>query len=135
MATSHRNSTTADRPMSSWVRVAPDSRYLALFAVGSAFAFAHTLDEIRIGQFIAVPFALANALALGALPRVGRGWRAALAIAFGLLWFVTVVPYHVLPLLHGVVSWQNLSGLSRIAGGLILIATGIGSVARRQGQN
>lgn len=128
-----RGNTTAVRRMSAWVRVTPLSRHQVLFAIGSAFAFAHTLDEIRIGQFIAIPFALANAFALGAWTRLGKGWRAALAISFGLVWTVTAVPYHVLPLLHGVVTWQNVSGLTRIAGGLILVATGIVVAARRKG--
>jgi hypothetical protein len=129
MEPSHGNS-TATRLTSSWGRVSTDGRYFVLFAVGSAFAFAHTLDEMRVGQFIAVPFTLANALALGGWPRVRRGWRAALAVAFGFLWMVTAIPYHVLPLLNGAITWQNVSGLSRIAGGLILVATGIAVAAR-----
>jgi len=116
----------AIRQTLSRVRVTPDSRYHLLFAVGSAFAFAHTLDEMRIGQFIAVPFALANAFAVGAWPQVRKGWRAALAIAFGLIWIGAVLPYHVLPLLQGYVTWQNVSGLTRIVGGVILVATGLG---------
>jgi hypothetical protein len=130
-----RGNSTAARLMSSWVHVTTDSQYFVLFAVGTAFAFAHTLDEMRIGQFIAVPFALANAVALGGWPLVRKGWRAALAIAFGLLWTVTVIPYHVVPLLNGVVTWQNVSGLSRIAGGLIMVATGIAVGARRQSRD
>jgi hypothetical protein len=134
MGLSLGNSTVA-RLMSSWMHVTTDSRYFVLFAVGSAFAFAHTLDEMRIGQFIAVPFALANAVALGGWPRVRKGWRAALAIAFGLIWTVTVIPYHVVPLLNGVVTWQNVSGLSRIAGGLIMVATGIAVGAWRRSRD
>ena len=130
-----RGNSTAARVMSSVVHITTDSQYFVLFAVGTAFAFAHTLDEMRIGQFIAVPFALANAVALGGWPLVRKGWRAALAIAFGLLWTVTVIPYHVVPLLNGVVTWQNVSGLSRIAGGLIMVATGIAVGARRQNRD
>jgi hypothetical protein len=100
------------------------SRYQVLFAAGTLFAWAHTVDEVRIGQLIALPFALANTFALFKWSRMPEGWRAALAIAFGLLWIVTVIPYHVVPLLHGMVTWQNVSGLSRIVGGAILIATG-----------
>jgi hypothetical protein len=125
MEASRGNSPTT-RLLSSWMGLSSQSRYQVLFGVGSALAFAHTVDEMRIGQFVAVPFALANAFVLGAWPRLPNGWRAALAIAFGLLWIVTAVPYHILPLLHGVVIWQNVSGLSRIFGGVILIANAIG---------
>ena len=125
-----RSTSTATHLIPSWARVSPDSRYHVLFAIGTAFAWAHTVDEVRIGEFIAIPFVVVNTIAVAGWPRVRKGWRAALAIAFGLLWTVTVIPYHVLPLLHGAVTWQNVSGLSRIAGGLIMVGTGIAAAAR-----
>jgi hypothetical protein len=121
---------TATHLITSWSRVSPDTRYHVLFAVGTAFAWAHTVDEVRIGQFIAIPFAVLNTIVVAGWPRVRKGWRAALAIAFGLVWIVTVIPYHVLPLLHGATTWQNVSGLSRIVGGLIMILTGIAAAVR-----
>jgi uncharacterized membrane protein len=95
-----------------------------LFGIGTAFAWAHTIDEARIGQLIALPFAALNTVAFATWTRLPRGWRAGLALAFGLLWIVTVIPYHVMPLMHGIVTWQNVSGLSRVIGGVIMIVAG-----------
>ena len=109
------------RPLQ-WVATCTWSQ--ALFALGTLFAWAHTADETRIGQLVALPFALANTFAMFTWGRFGRGKQAAIAIAFGLLWIVTVVPYHVVPLLQGAVTWQNVSGLSRVVGGLLMTGTG-----------
>jgi hypothetical protein len=115
------------RPLQ-WVATCTWSQ--ALFAFGTLFAWAHTADEMRIGQVVALPFAVANTAAVFTWGRYGRGKQAALAIAFGLLWIVTVVPYHVIPLLQGVVTWQNVSGLSRVAGGLLMVGTGVALIWR-----
>ena len=78
-----------------------------------------------------MPFAIANTLAVATWSRTPRPWRTALVVAVGALWIVTVVPYHVLPLLNGIVTWQNVSGLSRIAAGVIMIAGGLTLAFRR----
>jgi crotonobetainyl-CoA:carnitine CoA-transferase CaiB-like acyl-CoA transferase len=53
-----------------------DKRDLVLFAAGTLAAWAHTIDEIRIGELIAVPFGIANAAVVAAWPRLRAGWRA-----------------------------------------------------------
>ena len=107
-----------------------EKRELVLFAVATLAVWAHTIDEMRIGEFIAVPFGIANAALVGAWPRLGPGWRVTTAIVLGLFWGVAVIPYHVIPLLQGAVTGQNLSGLSRLVGGAAMVALGI-SIARR----
>ena len=102
-----------------------ERRELLLFAVATVAVWAHTVDEMRIGEFVAVPFATANVALLGAWPRLRRTWRAWSAIAVGLFWGVTVIPYHVIPLLEGVMTHQNLSGLSRLLGAGVMFALGV----------
>jgi LPXTG-motif cell wall-anchored protein len=43
-----------------------------------------------------------------------------------------VIPYHVLPLLEGAVTGQNVSGLSRLVGGAAMVALGIAILRRRK---
>jgi hypothetical protein len=112
------------------VRVA--SRDVVTFAAATLAAWAHTIDEIRIGEVIAVPFGIANAAVLAAWPRVGSRARAATAIAFGLFWGLAVIPYHILPLLGGAVTAQNVSGVSRLAAGAVMVALGVAIVRRRE---
>jgi hypothetical protein len=47
-----------------------------------------------------------------------------MTLIFGLFWTITVIPYHVIPLLQGLTTWQNVSGLLRVLGGLAMIAAG-----------
>ncbi len=108
-----------------------EKRDLVLFAAATVAAWAHTIDEMRIGEFIAVPFGLLNAAVVAAWPRLRLGWRAAMAIAFGLFWALAVVPYHVIPLLQGAVTGQHVSGLSRVAGGAAMVALGFAILRRR----
>jgi hypothetical protein len=104
------------------------SREAVLFAavvVATVAVWGHTVDELRIGEFSAVPASLLNAALLVAWPRAGRRARGWMTMAFGLWWTVTVVPYHVLPLLNGAETEQNISGLLRLAGGLGMIGVTI----------
>ena len=112
-----------------------EKRELLLFAAATATAWAHTLDEIRIGEFIAVPFGVANLGVVAAWTRMSVGWRALASIAFGLLWALAVVPYHVVPLLEGTVTGQNVSGLSRVVGGVTMVAVGIAVLRRREARD
>ena len=105
---------------------------LTLFAVATLITWAHTLDEMRIGEFIAVPFGVANLALVGVWPRLRRGWRAASSIIFGLFWGLAVIPYHVLPLLEGSLYGQHISGLSRVVGGAAMVVLGV-AIARRRG--
>ena len=105
---------------------------LALVAAATAATWLHTLDEIRIGEFIAVPFGAANLALLGAWPRLAARRRATAAIAFGLFWALAVIPYHVLPLLGGSVTGQHVSGLFRLVGGTAMVALGIAILRRRE---
>ena len=98
---------------------------LAVFAVGTLAAWAHTIDEIRIGEFIAVPFGIANVALLAGWPRFGRVSRAWTAIVFGLFWALAAIPYHVIPLLEGAATGQNISGLLRVVGGAAMILVGV----------
>ena len=112
--------------------VTVEQRDFALFAVATLAAWAHTLDEIRIGEFIAVPFGVANLAVVAAWSRMSVGWRALASIAFGLLWALAVIPYHVVPLLEGAVTGQNVSGLSRVVGGVAMMGVGVAILRRRQ---
>jgi hypothetical protein len=109
-----------------------ERRDLALFAVATAATWAHTIDEVRIGELIAVPFGIANVALLAAWPQMRAGRRALTSILFGLFWGLTVIPYHVLPLLEGAVTGQNVSGLSRLVGGAAMVALGIAILRRRK---
>ena len=108
-----------------------ERRELVLFAAATAAAWAHTIDEIRIGEFIAVPFGLANVAVVAAWTRMSARWRALASIVFGLFWAVAVIPYHVMPLLLGAVTGQNVSGLSRVVGGAAMVALGVAVLRRR----
>ena len=110
-------------------------REMVLFAAATAAAWAHTIDEIRIGELIALPFAVANVALVAAWTRLSAGRRALASIAFGLLWALAVVPYHVVPLLEGAVTGQNVSGLSRVVGGVTMVAVGIAVLRRREARD
>lgn len=106
-----------------------EARELLIFAAATLAAWAHTVDEIRIGEVIAVPFAVANAVAVGLWPRLGVRLRATIAILFGLLWGIAVIPYHVVPLAQGATTGQHLSGLSRLLGGAAMVGVGLAIIA------
>ena len=108
-----------------------EKRDLVLFAAATAAAWAHTIDEIRIGEFIAVPFGLLNVALAAGWPRMPARWRALTSILFGLFWGLAVIPYHVLPLLAGAATGQNISGLSRLVGGAAMVALGVAILRRR----
>jgi hypothetical protein len=115
--------------LTSW---SAEKHQLALFAVATIAAFTHTIDEMRIGEFIAVPFAAANLVLLAGWPLLGSKWRAWSSIGFGLFWGLTVIPYHVLPLLEGTVTGQNFSGLGRLVAGVAMVWLGL-TMLRRGG--
>ena len=116
------------------VLVSVEQRELVVFAAATLVAWAHTIDEIRIGELIAVPFGAANVALLAAWPRLREGQRALGAIVFGLFWGLAVIPYHVVPLLQGMVTGQNISGLSRLVGGAAMVALAVAIVRRRDGR-
>ncbi len=101
------------------------SRTQAVFAVATLAAWLHAIDEIRIGELIAVPFGAANVALVAAWPRLTPRWRGWSSIAFGLFWGLAVVPYHIVPLLTGVATAQEVSGLTRLVGGALMVAVGI----------
>jgi hypothetical protein len=105
---------------------------LTLFAAATLAAWVHTVDELRIGELIAVPFGAANAGMVGIWPRLSPAWRAATSIAFGLFWALAAIPYHVIPLLSGVGTAQDVSGLTRVAGGAAMVALGVVILLRRR---
>ena len=97
----------------------------AMWAVATLFAWAHTIDEMRIGEFVALPFGIANAGLVAAWPRMSARAQAGVSIVFGLFWGVAAIPYHAVPLLTGATTWQNFSGLARIVAGVAMVALGI----------
>ena len=103
---------------------------LAIFAVATVAAWAHTLDEVRIGELIAVPFGLANVAVVAGWPRLRAVWRGWASIGFGLLWGLAVIPYHIVPLLQGSVTGQHVSGVSRLVGGAAMVALGVAILLR-----
>ena len=109
-----------------------EKREALLFAVATAAAWAHTIDEIRIGEFIAVPFGIANLALLAAWARTSAGRRALASIVFGLFWALAVIPYHIVPLIDGAVTGQNVSGLSRVVGGAAMVALGVAIMRRHR---
>ncbi len=111
-----------------------EKQTLAVFAVATLAAWAHTIDEIRIGELIAMPFGAANAAFAAAWPRLRRAWQVAVSIGFGLFWSIAVIPYHVVPLLGGQVTGQNISGLSRLVGGGVMVGLGIAIARRGRGE-
>ena len=113
------------------VFIGVEQRELLLFGAATLAAWAHTIDEIRIGELIAVPFGVANVALLAAWQRLSTGRKALTSILFGLFWGLAVVPYHVVPLLQGSVTGQNVSGLSRLAGGAAMVALGVAILRRR----
>ena len=115
-----------DRPLSTFL----EAHAFKLFGIATVLAALHTMDEIRIGEFIAVPFGLINLVLVLLWSRMGRRGRAATSIGFGLFWGLAVLPYHVLPLLAGAATWQNLSGLTRLVAGCLMVATGLALLRR-----
>jgi hypothetical protein len=108
-----------------------EQRELIVFAAATLAAWAHTIDEIRIGELIAVPFGAANVALIVVWPRL-RAWQRALgSMLFGLLWGLAVIPYHVVPLLQGAVTGQNVSGLSRLVGGAAMVGLAAAIMRRR----
>jgi hypothetical protein len=107
---------------------------LALFGVATLAAWVHTVDEIRIGQLVAVPFGIANAALLAAWPSLRDVWRGWASVAFGLFWALLVIPYHVLPLFGGAPTGRDVSGLTRVVGGGAMTAVGI-VILRRARRN
>ncbi len=112
-------------------RLTTEKRDVVLFAAATVAAWAHTIDEIRIGEFIAVPFGVLNAALVAGWPRMPTRWRALASIVFGLFWGLAVIPYHVAPLLAGAATGQNISGLSRLVGGAAMVALGVAILRRR----
>ncbi len=108
-----------------------DSATFAVVVVATAAVWGHTVDEMRIGEMSAVPAGVLNLVLLARWRALGGRSRAWMALLFGLFWTITVIPYHVLPLLQGVTTWQNFSGLSRVVGGVAMAAAGWLSLRHR----
>jgi hypothetical protein len=96
----------------------------AVLGLSALAVWSHTIDEIRIGEFVAVPAAVATAALLGCWPRTRRLTRGVLALLLGLVWVAGAIPYHLVPLLQGVTSWQNVSGLQQLIGGVAILVLG-----------
>lgn len=97
----------------------------AVFAVATLAAWTHTIDELRIGEVVALPFALVNAALVAMWSRLSTRAQAWTSICAGLFWGLTVIPYHVAPLIGGAATWQNISGLTRLLAGVAMVALGV----------
>ena len=103
----------------------------AVFAVATLAAWTHTVDEVRIGELVALPFAVANVALVAMWSRLSTRNRAAISVAFGFFWGLAAIPYHLVPLVGGAVTWQNVSGLTRVVAGVAMVALGI-KIARQR---
>lgn len=106
----------------------------ALFGLSTLAVWSHTIDEVRIGELIAVPAALATGTLLVLWRRTGRTKRGIFGGLLGLVWVSGAIPYHLMPLLQGVTSWQNISGLQQLAGGLGILALSTRTLYRRRAE-
>lgn len=106
----------------------------AAMAAATAAVWGHTVDEIRIGELSAIPAGVVNIGLLARWRHLGNRPRAWLAVVFGLFWTITVIPYHVVPLVQGLVTWQNVSGLLRVVGGIAMAVTGT-ALLRNRGED
>ncbi|WP_114906913.1 hypothetical protein [Ornithinimicrobium murale] len=57
--------------------------HINVFAVATLAALAHIADEVRIGEFIALPFAAANVAVALVCPRPGRVCEMILRVSAG----------------------------------------------------
>lgn len=108
------------------------TRERGVLAVGTLSVWAHTADEIRIGEYIAVPAAVLTAVLLVRWARMRPLPRGLAAVALGLVWLLGAIPYHLVPLLQGAVVWQNVSGLLQLVGGVTVLVLGVLHLRRRQ---
>lgn len=104
----------------------------AWLALSTIVVWSHTIDEVRIGEFVAVPAALATATLLGLWPRTGATKRGVFCVLLGAVWVSGAVPYHLVPLLQGAVTWQNVSGLQQLLGGVGVLALGARTLYMRR---
>jgi hypothetical protein len=78
-----------------------------------------------------VPAAVATAALLICWPHTRRGTAGVLGLLLAAVWVAGAIPYHVVPLLQGVTSWQNVSGLQQLAGGLGILAVSLWTLHRK----
>ena len=104
----------------------------AWLALSSLAVWGHTIDEVRIGEFIAVPAAIATAALLAFWTRAGATTRGIFGVLLGLVWVSGAIPYHLVPLLQGATTWQNVSGLQQLLGGLGVLVLGARALYMRR---
>lgn len=109
------------------------SRELVVLFVATLAVWGHTVDEIRIGEYVAVPLGVVTLALLAGWSRMHRAWRGWAALLVGLIWALAVIPYHIVPLIEGVVTWQNVSGVLRVIGGVPMALLGLRELSRRNG--
>lgn len=103
---------------------------MVLLAAATVAVWGHTADEIRIGEYVAVPLGLVTVALVTGWRRLPVLWRGTGVLLLGLVWTVAVIPYHIVPLLTGAVSWQNVSGVLRIVGGAPMLWLGLRELRR-----
>lgn len=107
------------------------SAELFLLAGATLAVWGHTIDELRIGEFVAVPLGLISLGLLAGWPRLPRAWKGTAALLLGAVWALAVIPYHIVPLLGGAATWQNVSGVLRLVGGVPMVWLGVRELRRR----
>ncbi len=97
----------------------------AIAIVGAALVWAHVADEVRIGEWIALPAGFVTLALVAQWRRLRPSWRGTGALLLGLLWAAGALQYPVIPLLQGGATWQNVSGLRQLLGGVTLAVLGV----------
>ena len=108
------------------------SRNHLLFVVGTLLAWIHTVDEIVTGEYDAVLIGVVNLVVALAWPRLRRGWQAAAALLFGLLWTVGAIAYHLVNLFGADATRGDYTSLTRVIGGLLMLAVAAVLLGRRR---
>jgi pimeloyl-ACP methyl ester carboxylesterase len=131
IATAEPRPSPAPAPRRNRERVAGLERPLLL--AGLALVAFHLLDLAFSGPDTSLPAVLAivaiPAVWVLAQPRVTRPTRLVLGVVVGLLTFGFGVVSHGLHVVNSGPDWTDVTGVGMIAGGLLLVAAGVGAIA------
>jgi hypothetical protein len=106
-----------------------------VMVVATAAVWGHTIDEIRIGEMSAIAAGVLNLGLLAGWNRLGVGWRGLAVAAVRLFLDDHRDSLSRRPPVEGVTTWQNISGLLRVVGGIAMIVAGIRILGERRSRN